>query len=165
MKKILLIIAVAIGFAACKTTEANFRDSYDKAVAARDSDDIDLTIYGGAQRQLGQTFVISGNDTVAVSVKQVSVLDGSDAAKLMQAYNVVVGQFKQKFNAQSLCKRWRDNGYPNAFVVYTAEPYYYIVAATFAKAGEARRLADTLRKNSPVAMREPAPFILNDPRK
>lgn len=165
MKNFLFILLASLLVVACKTSEANYRGAYEKAIAARDSDEVDSSIYGGEQRKLHQTIVISGNDTVPVSIKPVSVLseDGSQPIE-MKAYSVVVGQFKQKFNAQSLCKRWRENGYPDAFVVQTAEPFYYIIAVTAPTAISAQKLLDQLSKNPPIVIREPAPFILNDPR-
>lgn len=166
MKNLLFILLASLLVVGCKTTEANYRGAYEKAIAARDSDDIDQTIYGGEQRKLNQTVVVSGNDTIPVSVKIVSVLteDGSQPIE-MKAYNVVVGQFKQRFNAQSLCKRWRENGYPDAFVVQTAEPFYYIVVMTTPTAVEAQKTLDLLVEKTPIPFREPSPFILHDPRK
>lgn len=164
MKTFLFIIAFTIIVASCKTSEANYRQAYEKTIAARDSADNDESIYGGVQRRFAQTVVISEGDTIPVRVKHVSVLDGSAPHQVkMQPYNVVVGQFKQKFNAMSLCTRWRENGYPEAFVVQTAEPYYYIIAASYATAAEAKAAIETVSLNPPVAMREPMPFILNNP--
>lgn len=150
----------------CKTSEANYRAAYDKTVAARESEDSDETIYGGASRRLDQKIMISGNDTIPVNIKMVSVVAEKGAkAPELNKFMVVVGQFKQKFNAMSLCKRLVDAGYSGAAVVQTSEPYYYVVASSFEKVSDADAAMTDLKKKAPVAMKDPLPFILRDPRK
>lgn len=166
MKKILIVVSFAIVMlTACKTTEANYRAAYEKAVEARDADDREEKIYGGESRRLDQKLVVSGGDSVAVSVKMVSPVaeKGAEPPKVKK-YMVIAGQFKQNFNAQSLCRRLADAGY-DAAVVQTAEPYYYVVASSFDKATEADAAMEQLKKHAPVSMKDPLPFILMDPRK
>lgn len=159
-------MAFACLLTACKTSEANYRAAYEKAVEARETEENDATIYGGASRQLKQSYMLNGNDTVAVSVKMVSPVaeDGKKAVapkKLM----IVAGQFKQKFNAFSLCRRLADSGYPETSVVQTAEPYYYVVVASYDSLADADAALQELKKKAPVPFKAPIPFILRDPRK
>lgn len=166
MKQLFIILAALCLLASCKTSEANYRAAYDKAVAAREDEDTAETIYGGASRRLDQKYMISGNDTIPVSVKMVSLVTEKDATPAeLHKFMIVAGQFKQKFNAQSLCKRLSDAGYHGAAVVQTAEPYYYVVAASYDDLKEADGALSDLKKKSPVAMKDPLPFILRDPRK
>ena len=118
MKQLLIILIFAGIMISCRTSEANYRAAYDKAVAARDAEDGKETIYGGEQRRLNQNFIISGNDTIPVNVKMVSVETEKGApVPTLHKFMVVAGQFKQKFNAMSLCKRLVEAGYADAAVV------------------------------------------------
>lgn len=167
MKKTIIGIAVMLlGLSACKTTEANYRAAYDKTIAAREAqDDDDDNIYGGIQRRMSSTYVLDGRDSVAVSVKHVSLVTDADQSKAeMKKYNLIGGQFKQRFNAMSLSRRYADAGWPDAFVVQTAEPYYYIVVGTYDTISEARQAEAKLKSDSPVELHQPLPFILIDPR-
>ena len=166
MKQLFILLTFACLLASCKTSEANYRAAYDKAVAARAAEDADNTIYGGASRRLDEKFMISGNDTIPVNIKMVSAVTEKDApAPVLQKFMIVVGQFKQKFNAMSLCKRLVDAGYQDAAVVQTAEPYYYVVASSYDKVADANKALSELKKKAPVVMKDPLPFILRDPRK
>lgn len=151
------------GLPACKTTEANYRAAYEKTVAARsENSDIDSTIYGAVRRQSKLSTVQTADGPVEVTTQPVRVTpdDGGIAQNLHQ-YNVVVGQFKQLFNARSMRDRIVDAGFPTAFVVETAEPYYYVVLSSH---NEIDTAADALKKFAAkpcVTMKEPCPFILD----
>lgn len=166
MKHLFILLTFVCLLASCKTSEANYRAAYDKAVAAREADDTEDTIYGGASRRLDQKFMISGNDTIPINVKMVTLVSEKDApTPVLNKFMVVAGQFKQKFNAMSLCKRLIDAGYDGAAVVQTSEPYYYVVASSYDKVSDADLAMNELKKKAPVAMKDPVPFILRDPRK
>ena len=166
MKYLFVVFIVCASLVSCKTTEANYRAAYEKTVAAKKAEEADNTIYGGASRKPSQTFMMNGKDTVLVNVKMVSPLALEDGSKPEpRKFMLVVGQFKQKFNAMSLRERVSENGYPEAFIVETSEPYYYIVAESFDELPGAADALEQVRKKAPVAMKEPVPFILRDPRK
>lgn len=166
MKKLIFILLTVVSFASCKTSEANYRAAYERTVASReDSDKDDNTIYGGARRQPSQSYMMNGADTIYINVKRVSPLvEDGEIRPDMKQLMLVVGQFKQKFNAQSLRERVAANGYPKAFVVQTAEPYYYIVADSYDNISQAAAALEEIRKKAPVVMKDPVPFILRDPR-
>lgn len=162
---ILPAVALTVGMGSCRTTEANYRAAYDKAMAGRDSLDVEGEIYGSFRRQLNAAEIIAGTDTIQVKVQHVKVMeeDGTGPAEL-RAYCVVAGQFKQRFNAMSLRDRLIGDGYAGAFVVETAEPYYYVVASAHDSAKEAADALAGIKEAAPIVMREPVPFILHDPR-
>ena len=170
MKKIIYFPAFVASAAlsaltCCKTTEANYRAAYEKAIENRDKNAVDSTIYGRFRQEMKQTGVVSGNDTVPIRVQHVAVTEGGGGIReYIRPYNIVVGEFKQVFNAKSLRERLVNGGYPRAFVVNTREPYYYVIIGGYDKIGEARAALDSLRLNPPVVMRDPLPFILQDPR-
>lgn len=165
MKKLALLILVLATLAACRTTEANYREAYEKTVAAHDAVG-EGHDYGAVRRPLAAQAVISGADTIPVVMERVSAVGNSNGeSHEVLAYNVVAGRFKQKFNAFSLCDRLIQAGYMDAFVVQDAEPHYYIVAGTFATAKDAQAALDRLKADAPVAMASPLPYILYDSRK
>lgn len=169
MKYSILTIAVLtiLAVGGCKTSEANYRAAYERTVESRDSrTSLDSTIYGGHRRSMNSRELVVGADTVEVRTQRVKVTeDGGGIREYLKPYNVVVGQFKQLFNAQSLRTRLADNGYPRAFVVETAEPYYYIVLSSHDTDTEAAAAVTALRRETefPVAMRSPLPFVLYTP--
>ena len=160
---LLLTLFTSMVFASCKTTEANYKAAYEKTIAARDSSEsIDDTIYGKERRQKNTNTVESAHGNVEVTTQLVKVTkDGGGTPENLRRYNVVAGQFKQQFNAISLRNRLADNGYPGAFVVETAEPYYYIVTGSYATIDEAVDALNKLRAAPPQGVREPCPFILD----
>ncbi|MDO4319406.1 MAG: SPOR domain-containing protein [Bacteroidales bacterium] len=166
MKKSLIPVALlaVIAVGGCKTSEANYRAAYERAVENRT--DIDSTIYGGQRRSIDTRQLTFDGQTFDVKTRMVSVTeDGGGIREYLRPYNVVVGQFKQLFNAQSLRNRLADNGYPRAFIVQTGEPYYYIILSSHDTDTEAARAIVELRAADkfPVVMRSPLPYILHAP--
>lgn len=163
MKKYIAISVLAAAvLGGCKTTEANYRGAYEKAVEAQAGQpDIDDTIYGNVRRQSNRHEVaLADGKKIAVEAMRVRITENGGAVpENLKRYNVVAGQFKQLFNAQSLRKRLSDN-YAGAFIVETAEPYYYVVAESFADINDAASALARIKATAPVPMKEPLPFIL-----
>lgn len=163
-----ILAAVIFTVAGCKTSESNYREAYEKAIAGREANaDLDSTVYGTVRRQMSvREVVLPDGTTVPVYVQHVRVTDGGGGIpENLRRYNVVVGRFKQLFNAKSLRNRLvDDNVFPGAFVVQTAEPYYYIVASSWSSLAEAAAAMRAMPANAP-AMKEPLPFILDATRR
>lgn len=161
-----ICIAVAatalLATGACKTSEANYRQAYERATVGRDSANaIESTIYGAHRRDMGSRVVVIGTDSATVRTQRVAITEGGGAIREnLRPFNVVVGQFKQLFNAKSLRERLVDEGYPETFVVNTAEPYYYVVLSSHADVAGAVKALKSLPTNFPVKLREPLPFIM-----
>ena len=104
MKKIFLFVAVvaAMALGACKTTEANYKAAYEAAkIQQRQSADIDSTIYGKVRRQGTMMQLSVGQDTLPIRTEAIGYTDGGGASReTVRKYNIVVGQFKQVFNAR-----------------------------------------------------------------
>lgn len=147
----------------CKTTEENYRAAYEKTIEARkEQTALDSTVYGAERRRMQSNVISTSDGPVEVRAMLVKVTEGGGGIpENLKRFNVVAGQFKQQFNALSLRDRLVDKGYPGAFVVQTAEPYYYIVAGSYIDAAEAAKAMEALKKAQPVAMKEPCPFILD----
>lgn len=165
MRRLLAIILIAAALGGCKTSEANYRAAYEKAVAGRDSSDaIENTIYGAKRRDMDSRMIIAGGDSVEARVQRVAVTEGGGGiSEYLHAYNVVVGQFKQRFNAVSMRDRLAGSGYPRAFVVQNGEPYYYVVLSSHDTQAEAVKALKSIPTGFPVAMKAPLPYILCRP--
>lgn len=146
----------------CRTSEENYRAAYEKTVEGRRRQaSLDSTVYGANRRRMSDAVVRSEGHDVAVRRQRVRLTDGCGAqADALRPFNVVVGQFKQLFNAKSLQQRLIDAGYTSAFVVETAEPYYFIIAGSFDSAAEATAAMEAFKAKAPIAMKDPLPFVL-----
>lgn len=157
------VVAVVAG--SCKTSEANYRAAYDRAVAGRDSTGgVESTVYG-AQRTMSARMAIIGGDSVEIRYQRLAVTEGGGAIReTLKPYNVVVGQFKQLFNARSMRERLVDSGYPSAFVAETSEPYYFVILSSHADAASALKALRDIPAGFPVRMKAPLPYILQTGR-
>lgn len=166
MRRALIKYALALGavglfcLTACKTTEANYRSAYERAVAGR-GDDTDSTIYTKIRREFTPGAMTYDGRTFPTGSQFVAVTEGGGGiSESIKRYCVVAGQFKQIFNAKSMRERLTDNGYPGAFVVQTREPYYFVVAGSSHDIEPAIEIFDKLQADTALHLREPAPFIL-----
>lgn len=161
---VLLLAALTAGLAGCRTTEANYRSAYDKAIAGRDSAEaLENTIYGRERLRAGYEYArTASGDTVAIRRQLVKITEGGGGIREnLRRYCVVIGQFKQRFNAVSMRDRMALEGtLPGAFVVETGEPYYYVVGASYPTLEAAAKELENLRKEPPIPFRDPIPFIL-----
>lgn len=162
MRHLLFGAALLALLAGCKANQTAYTAAYESATAKRDSMvKIEETIYGkyrdrGAMKPAA---VING-DTLWVSTQNVGFpKDGGISRDSLQRYNIVVGSFKQIFNARAMTTRLRSEGYPHAFFLHTREPLYLVITATESTAAGALEAlrhvqADTLR------LRAPLPYVL-----
>lgn len=162
---LLAAIAAASLATGCRTSETNYRAAYEKTVGTDGYDGLRGTIYDKRRHVDESPAIVSGNDTIHTLTLNVAVTaDGGGIRENLRQYSVVAAQFKQKFNAQSMRERLLKSGYPGAFVVETGEPYYYVVAASFASRDEAVKSLKELKESQPVVMKAPLPFILEAAR-
>ena len=149
-----------IAVVSCGTNEENYRKAYEKA-KEKDTDGIESTIYNRIRQQSRDEKIILGNDTIDVTVEYIAATKAAGYTPAqMQKYNVVAGQFKQLFHAKSLRNRMADGGYPDAIIVETGEPLYYVVALSTKSLSEAKSVADTLATASPVKLGAGFPMIV-----
>lgn len=164
MKKILFIavaIAAAISFNSCKTNEKNYKAAYDIAVNKKKAmDGVDSVTYGKILAEKKQATAIVAGDSVRLVTEYVNMVD--DSPSLMKKYNVVVGEYKQIFNARSFRDRLKAEKKP-AYVVMDAKHMYFVVVEGFDTSAEAAEYLKNIRKT--VKMRIPIenPWILKRP--
>lgn len=146
----------------CKTTEANYRAAYEKTIQGREESlSLDSTIYGANRRNMSDATVSTSDGNINVRRQRVRITDGTAVSQdALKQYCVVVGQFKQLFNAKSLRDRLVDLGYSETFVVESSEPYYYIVTVSSDDVSQASDAMADIEAKAPVPMKDPLPFIL-----
>lgn len=166
---ILLAAALTLGALlpqACHPTEESYRNAYLTAKNGGDGVDatpFDSTIYSAQRRQADTRTVATPYGSVDVRTQHVRITDGGGGIpQSLRRYNVVAAQFKQRFNAISMRERLVDDeNIAAAIVVETAEPYYYVIAGSYANADSAYAALDRLRRRNIAAVRPPCPFILD----
>ncbi len=160
---LLFVVAICSSIPACKTTEKNYRQAYERTMTGRDTTIIDYeqTVYGRTRRQMRPTPIIVGGDTLDARVQWVRVTDtASPQNTTLKPYMIVAGEFKQLFNARSMRERLNDAGYTNACVVETSEPFYYVIALTAENSTEALLAVKQLRDKQPFPLRPGMPYVL-----
>ncbi|MCM1163695.1 MAG: SPOR domain-containing protein [Muribaculaceae bacterium] len=158
----LLLLAGVLALSACKTTEANYKAAYEAAVAQqRDVAELDSTIYGAVRKQAGMSVLKVGADSLPLRTEYIGYTENGGASRSsIHRYNVVVGQFKQVFNARQMRERLMANGYPDAVIVHTREPLYYVVTATVSTPEEALEQYNRVKADRSIVLKAPLPFIL-----
>lgn len=149
--------------ASCKPTEQNYKQAYEKTVAGREESKRDSTIYGDMRRNMQHEIgsVEAGEHRASVVSAFVKVTDGVGADRaVLRKYCVAAGQFKQVFNARSMCERLVANGYPDAFVMQTGEPYYYVVAASYDELQPATDMLQRLSRDESLKLKDPMPMLV-----
>ncbi len=164
MKKILPFIAVLalIAVAACKPNHEAYKAAYESAIAKRDSTGgVEGTIYEKFRQQGRPRLIAVGNDTLPVLTEIIGYTENGGATReTTERYNIVVGRFKQVFNARQMRARLQQSGYPDAFILHTREPLYYVVAVTCSTARQALDELERVKADGSMSLREPLPFVL-----
>ncbi len=164
MKRI-AIYALAAFFAlalySCKTSEENYRAAYDitrEHIRARETAD-SATVEKIRAEKREATAIVAG-DSVRLITHRVNIVD--DPYSTLKRYGVVVGEYKQAFNARSFRDRLKKEEKP-AYVVIDSEKVYYVIAHGFDTSAEAAAYIKRIDKE--VKMRIPIekPWILARP--
>lgn len=167
MKHLLKIIVTAcclcaLALTGCKTTEKNYRSAYELAKSKQDeTGGVDSTIYAKMRPQGHAMTIMAGADSLkmyTVTIGFTKDLGATTAS--VKRYNVVVGQFKQVFNAKEMRNRMLQHGYEGAMVVHTREPLYYVVAQSCETPEEAAAVIKRLADDPGIVVRAPFPWIL-----
>lgn len=163
---LLCLLAACALFSACKTTEENYRKAYEAAaIQQRESSGVDSTIYGRIRNSAVRSMLTVGTDSLPLRKEYVGYTDGGGSSRdNVLRYCVVVGQFRQVFNARQMRQRLIDNGYPEAMIVHTREPLYYVVAASVSTPEEALQAWRRVTSDKNLVLRDPMPFILTPAR-
>lgn len=164
MKKILTLTAAALVLAGCKTSEANYRAAYETAKRQTEArhGDPDVPTRQLQQYDMPRPTAVAPGDTLPVLKERVTPVnvEGITTGGKVQAYNVVVGQFRQMFNAKAMLGRLIPGGYKDAFVVKDSQQVYYVIAQSGATPDEAGMALRSVEADSTMRLSAPLPFIL-----
>lgn len=123
---IILVIAVASVLWACHSSEANYRESYEKAIAHNRTGERGEQYLQELAYRTHNNYVVDG-DSIRLRHLHFNVTD--DEPDVAKKYGVVVAEFQQKFNAVSCRDRLRSKEGLQAYVVYVAAEKTYCVVA------------------------------------
>lgn len=163
---LLIALAITLLLPACKTNEQNYQNAYQQALQNNDTTkaQFNQTIYGRFRQQMRPTPIALGTDTLDARIIPVKIVaDQAPEGQTLQPFLIVGGEFKQAFNARSLRQRFIENGYPQAFIVQTGEPYYYVITTTATHASAAMQQLNQLTTHPPFTLRT-TPFALRPPQ-
>lgn len=161
-KTILAFAAIVVIATSCKTTEANYKAAYERAVE-RKNEGIDSTVYAAIRREAKPSVIaLDGGVQLPLVTEHVSVTpDNGNTSVALRRYCIVAGKFKQIFNARSMRTRLASSGnYPDAFIVQTREPLYYVIAATADTPQDAAAALQKVRNDQTLMLCEPLPWVL-----
>lgn len=154
-KSFIATVLMLVFFASCKTSEGNYREAYEMA-KNKQMDGVDEDTYSLIKKEsMPQQTTIAG-DTIRVIDANVKPQEKGTS---LYKYNVVANGFRQVFNAKAMCTRLADAGY-GAYIVYDAEPLYYVVAAGTDNEEEAKSMIRKLSEDKRFVLKNPYPCIL-----
>lgn len=162
MKKItfhiILLLVLAMSVASCHSNEQNYKAAYDKAME-KHKDGIGAEAFAKIEAErLRPTTVING-DSVRMITMMVNVCDDNTAVG--KPYNVIVGEFKQMFNAQNYRNRLKqEEGFPSYLLYDGRDNKYYVVIKGFDQKEVAAAFLKNIDKNVKIKILEPSPWIL-----
>lgn len=136
------------GMASCKSSQSAYRAAYEKAQEKK----IEEAAPAPAETVVTTPSTTTTTTTTTSSApvreqsERISAVDGNDA--LLKEYNVIVGSFRQRLNAQSLCERLRADGYP-AVLAQNAAGWYRVVACSFDNRPAAVQAREALQARYP----------------
>lgn len=162
-KYIYLFIAgiIAISFCSCKTNEKNYKAAYDITMnKKKNSEGIDSVTYSKIVNEKKQSTAIIAGDSVRLITEHVNIVD--DSVKMLKKYNVIVGEYKQIFNARSFRQRLRQENKP-AYVIINAKRTYYVVAHGFDSPNEASEYLKNIKNEVKMHIPIESPWILKRP--
>lgn len=150
---IFVLIAVS-----CRTTEKNYREAYELAKGTGTLQDT-LIVNLIAEDQAPVEVEIAGR-IMKMRKEYVSIVTDKDVTKdMLKRFNVVVGRFKQLFNARSMATRMSSLGY-SSFVVVDRTSSYFVVAAATDMSEEALVMYEKVLSDNRVVYKTPFPWVL-----
>lgn len=165
MRKIALYIALLLAittFVGCKTTEANYKQAYERALAKQNEGYSD-ELLDNMRREEAIPRTVYRGDSIPLKAMYFNTLKENDSTPAAKRFNVVTGMFAQKFNALSAVNRLRESGYPDALVLLTGDKKYFISAHTTINLDSAVAHWREISAQPPYPLSSPFPYILQRP--
>lgn len=155
------VLALLLPLVACKTTEANYRAAYEAARAKKDADNQDLMPSGMRLTNYAEPSEVTVDSvTFPMATEYIRNEDKTIAGRdSVQRYTVVVGAFKQVFNARMLAKRLSGSA-PEVIVFQNGPGMYMVGTMTTPSAREARAELTRVQTDTSVHPAEPFPYVV-----
>lgn len=157
------VLAAMFALSGCKTTESNYRQSYEAAVQKRNAAEaeadsvVEQTIHNKIM-EASRPYVKSEGGRSALYLEG-NVWQAFNAENYkMKRFSVVVGAMRQLFNAKSFCTRLQQNG-AEAYVIQNGAKDYFVVAAGFDTFVEAADYVNHIDKRLKIKIPLKEPFI------
>lgn len=162
MKKLMILLSACALFAGCKTNEANYRQAYEVAKQRYENADTVSTSSHRLERYAQPHPKVIDGDTLQLLMQPVSAVAGEGlTSSQIRNYNVVVGQFRQIFNARQMRQRLIASGYASTAVLASPQPLYYVVTMSTDTASQAAAEIRRLQSDASVKLRAPLPFVIS----
>ena len=156
--KFISVVFIFLMVVSCRTTEENYRGAYELAKQSDEQQD-SLTANLIANEQAPK-IVNVGNETMKLRKEYVSLVVDEGATKdMMRQYNVVVGRFRQIFNARSMASRMLSLGY-NAYILVDRTPAYFVAVSSADSIEEVLQMYKSVESDTRVVYKAPFPWVL-----
>ncbi len=160
-KIILALLALAAFMSSCRTTESNYREAYDKAKTLQGSENLEMTAL--IEKERAPIDMVVGTDTMRYRKEFVTITPNGGGIGSIKRYNVVVGRFRQVFNAKSMRERMAKLGY-DSYVIENAEPAYFVVVFSSDSKEEAAAKFREVIGEKRIVFKTPFPWVLEPAR-
>jgi hypothetical protein len=156
-----IAVVTLLSLGSCKTTEQNYRNAYEIAKQAKYTD-VDSITYDKIRKESIPTAIIANGDSIRSKTLFITASKdkNGNAYGDVRRYNVVVGQFKQIFNARAMMSRLSNNGYTGSYIVETREPIYYVVSEGCDDLTTATNALQHVASDNSLMLSLPFPWIL-----
>ena len=164
IRQIVLIAACTVLLQGCRTTEENYRSSYEIATEKLRADEtggLDRDTYNKIIEQQRQKISVVGEDSVPLVNGYAWQFYGKEYP--LCKYNVVVGAMKQQFNAKAFCDRLRQVGC-ESYVITDRDKNYFVVAAGFNDKQKAADYLSSIGAHIPFKLPIDQPYIYDTAR-
>lgn len=156
--KYISVIVLLLMVASCRTTEENYRGAYE--LAKQSDEQQDSLVANLIANEQAPMIVNVGDETMKLRKEFVSLVAEEGVTNdMLKRYNVVVGRFRQIFNARSMASRMASLGY-KSYVLTNRTPVYFVAVASTDNIDEALQLYKSVMSDSRVVYKTPFPWVL-----
>ncbi len=142
----------------CRTTEENYKVAYDLAKGEGVMEDSLITNL--IANEQAPTVIYVDGEPMKMRKEFVSIVTEEGVTRdMLKQYNVVVGRFRQLFNARSMTSRMKELGY-KSFMLVDRTPAYYVVVEATDVIEESLQQYKKIMADTRVVYKAPFPWVL-----
>lgn len=158
------ILLLVIATTGCRTTEENYRSSYEAAIVKakeKQAEGVDSITYNKILEQQRPKMRVVEGDSARMVTDYAWQSYGKEYP--LKKYNVVVGAMRQKFNAEAFCDRLRTLGC-QSYVITNYKHDYFVIAAGFNNLKMAADYIRDIHKHLSIKLPIDEPYIFDTNR-